>query len=287
MKSIAIPFNHNLQYDLGDILREWLQIGGWACLFKKLSLNNKVHLLLSSHNDNAIEFFKYVPFLTSHYIKWKNKTPDYRTISIRNRWQFIEEEEKDKLKANINKRDKNKVYLSKEEKQLHKKIKNNPYVFIHPFAGEPWRAVVPTEDYKKLIDQIITKTKYNVVVVGSSYLRNNRMASVPAINKTEIFNYQKKGLFNLVNKTSTRLATQLVLDSECFLGCWSAFLCASWEGKIPSISFMRRQTTINMPKNKMFTKRWHSDCHAINATDYSSEECFEQAIDILKNKYNG
>lgn len=281
MDKIAVPYHYTLQYGLGDIIREWLRVGSWTNILEPLSKNVEVNLMVCSHNQFSIEFFKYVPFINSHNLKWIDKTPNYREFSESINARFITREERSNL-ANMAKNKQLDIFLSPEEDKVFSDLTKNKYVIIHPFAGEENRMPIPPERYIELVDLIIDNGKHNVIVVGGSFKRNQRFKTIKAFNVIEKFDYQRDGLINLVNKTSPRLAAKLTINASCFFGNWSVYLCAAWERKIPSIVFLKKKHCEKLTKRQGFKSRWHNKCFAINSSDLQPKNAFDKAISIYR-----
>jgi len=99
------------------------------------------------------------------------------------------------------------------------------FIFLHPFASIEKRRISTYYAYEdftnwliELIDRLIETTGKKIVVVGGDYVRK--------INKErefvkERFNYQRKGLLNLVNQSNLLIDTHLMLAANLVIGCWS------------------------------------------------------------------
>jgi len=274
---IAIPFHHRLQYGFGDIVRTWLMPDSWCGVLENLSKEKKIHLLVCCHNGNAIQFFKYTPYIIPHWIIWKGHSPPYQQIARRIPAKLMTQEER----ASICKKYRYKttdIHLSPAENEIFHQITAEPYVVVHPFAGGKNRMPIDPKHYRILIDMLIEQTGQKVVVIGGSFQRHKRFKTIPGRDINEEFDYERPGLTNLVNKTTLRLPTKLVIASRCFFGNWSAFLCAAWERKIPAIVFFGEQGK-NIPNNKNFKRRWHNKCFAIKANSAPPKKIFANAVE--------
>jgi hypothetical protein len=121
------------------------------------------------------------------------------------------------------------TYLSPDDKTIVQKVTSaGKYVFIHPFAGTKERMVLPIEEHPKLIDMLIDEFGYNVVVVGGTYTQLANQGRPNVICKEEL-EYERKGLFNLVNKSNMRIGIHLARHAALWLGTWS---CYVWPGFI-------------------------------------------------------
>jgi hypothetical protein len=113
------------------------------------------------------------------------------------------------------------IHLTKEEEKLTRDIqKQGQYILVHPFASQPGKQRLKTEYYPTLIDTLIDDLGYNVVAVGATYDRHLGWGS---IEKKEELDYERLGLFNLVNKSGVRAAVSLARGAYGFMGSWSAF----------------------------------------------------------------
>jgi len=282
---IAIRIHNTLQYGLGDIFRTWLQSDSWCSALKDLSRYKEIHLLVCSHNDNAINFFDYVPYLTAHNIIWKGVTPDYENITKKMGIPLMSLKDQGALTQNY-KLEPTEIYLGpEEEEEQFKEITSTEYIIIHPFAGDKQRMPIEPDKYNSLINKISVQKDIKIVVIGGSFKRNLRQKTISGHYVKEDFNCTKRNVVNLVNKTSIRLAAKLVANAKCFMGNWSAYLCVAWERKIPAIVFFGLQGR-NLPHNKTFSRRWHDKCYAIDAFKVKPEEAFTKAVQLY-GKYIG
>jgi len=282
---LAIPYHHCLQYGFGDILREWLREDSWPNILEPLSKEREIHLLVCSHNENTIEFFEYVDFIHAHRIRWRGKTPNYALLAKRLGCELIRRKKRIQLTnehKELQGHDRMGIYLSPDEEKEFSELSASPYVVIHPFAGSKTRMPIEPLEYKYLIDKIIKTQGKKVIVIGGTFERDNRLRKIKRKQKEEVFPYKRKGLYNLTNKTSLRLATKLAVSSDCFLGNWSAYLCATWERKTHAIAFLRKGHCNTLSKGKAFSRKWHKDCHAVDSTNNTPREAFDIAIKILE-----
>lgn len=212
---------------VGDIITHYTQgQRGWGHLesFKEMYPDAEIKLLLTCINPQAEELFKYHPsidIIEPHL--WAH--PGHAALT-----KLIEENKKDyaslvKVVADLGTvpRIKPEVYLGEEDKEVVDSIiSQGKYIFIHPFSGEKFRIAVPIKEYPALIDKLIDKLGYNVVIVGGTYKKN--LAKKLLVK--EEFSYERPGLFNLVNKTNVRQCVKLARESAGFVGTWSCHLCA-------------------------------------------------------------
>ena len=146
------------------------------------------------------------------------------------------------------------MYLNQEDKNVLDCITTaGSFVLMHPFAGEPHRRVLPAEEYVPLIDRIIEKLGLNVVVIGGSYLRTNRIQKEA---KTEELNYERTGLFNLIGQSNSRICMALAGKQRCFVGSWSAYSCASWLYNKHTTVLLQEKDVSNLDEKLSKGKRW-------------------------------
>jgi ADP-heptose:LPS heptosyltransferase len=238
--------------------------------------------MVCSHNDGIKSFFSRDPYVKIHRVKWRGKTPNYKRIAENIGVSFITEEERDRLPESF-KCYKNDVYLSGEEEELFQEISADPYIVLHPFAGEKKRIRIQPDAYKYLVDKLIDQYDMKVVVVGGTYKRDRRLKNIPSTIVHEVFKYEREGLVNLVNKSSLRLPTKLTINAQAFAGAHSAFMCAAWERRIPTVAFVKEQQAKRFVCKPRFDGRWHKDCHAV--IEHNPIKAFGEALDFLGSKY--
>jgi len=154
-----------------------------------------------------------------------------------------------------------KLYLSDEDHKIANDIIHaGPYIAIHPFAGLPDRIVLPIDKYPPLIDTLIDKHGYNVVVLGGTHGRINQktMQIYP-----ESFKYQRKGLFNLVGQTNGAVSVKLVRKCTRFIGTWSCYICAAWVSGKHSVMIAAPRHRKRL--GQVFSSHWakRGDCREI------------------------
>jgi hypothetical protein len=143
-----------------------------------------------------------------------------------------------------------KIYLDKNEQAIVAKItKQGKFCLVHPFGSHKERELLPIEGYPPLIDKLIDKYKYNVVVVGATHKR----VFAPdfeqkTCTKKEGFCYEREGLYNFVNKTSVRMAVKLARSAPLYMGTWSAFYCAAANCAQGPIVFTNKNLEGNIDK---------------------------------------
>lgn len=267
---------------LGDVFCNYFRgENGWGWLrpVKKKHPKLKIKVLSSTHSPQSLELIKYNPYISSMkeygwtldgsevWNKYAGKA--VRLASTRQLYDGLDPEPP-------------KLYISNLDKKVVDKIRlAGDFVFIHPFAGLKDREALPVPEYIPLIDQLIDDYGLNVVVIGATHTRRNIKKSHEML---EVFDYQRPGLFNLVNKTNARVAMRLAQLANSFIGNWSAFSCAFWviEGK----------TTVLTTPNKldMLTKRFqkgqrwhkHGDCGIVCV---GADESYNSIRDQILERY--
>lgn len=248
-------------------------------MLEYLSKDNEVHILLCSHNENAIDFFKYVPFIKVHMIPWNHSTPDYEGIAKSLNATLIARETRAELLMRVKEKTelrRNDIFLSHQEQSVFDELNTQEYIVIHPFAGSKIRMPLRVDAYKKLINLLIDEYNKRVIVIGSSYKRGKRKGNINEVVINENLEYKREGLINLTNRTSIRMASKIAANASAFFGNWSAFLCIAWEMKIPSFVFLRKGH-IKVMNSKGFVNRWHDKCFAIDCNKFNEDKAIKIA----------
>jgi ADP-heptose:LPS heptosyltransferase len=220
---------------VGDILRcQLTKKRGWGYIesFKKKFPNIYIKAIITSCNPQGYELVKHCPLFDEiQTFQWKHphqKWPDRKKYAEKLGFVSIAEAAKEILtdvKPKIVP-----IWLSKQDKEVVNNIKaQGLYCFIHPWSGESWRIPCPPDKYKYLIDRIIDELKCNVVIVGGSYRKDYPKGHTFSQRLVkEEFNYERDGLFNLVNKTNIRISAQLARDAKLAVTTWSCYARSSW-----------------------------------------------------------
>ncbi len=246
----------------GDVIRHYFRgehHWNWLKPLKEAYPGLKIKAICCSHNDEVLEFLKYNPFLDSvenhgwslhgHYERYENG------------YTWIQKHAAQRLLRGLNPENL-KLYLSgQDRKEINKIVRQpGPYVAIHPFSGLGPRTVLPPEEYPKLIDELIDEHGFRVVVLGGNHIRYGQKTKKPY---EEIFDYQRDGLYNMVNQTNGRVSVELARKCSRFIGTWSCYANAAWVAQ-------RRSVVIAAPRHKKgiqeaFRTRWqvHGDCTEI------------------------
>jgi hypothetical protein len=258
----------------GDAIRTYVrgnQMWGYLQPLKERHPNLKARLVACCHNTQVLDLVKYNPYLDhidnygwSMRGRFEEYAGEYKWIGhTQNLLEGL------KPKPTI-------IYLSKKDKQIITPIAGaGRYIAIHPFAGLGDRIILPPQEYCKLIDVLIDKYKFNVVLLGGSHTRMNVNHKPDYI---ETFDYERKGLFNLVSKTNGRVSVELVRQCNRFIGNWSCYSSAAW-------AFKKRSTVLAQPKqkkrlNRVFNSHWKSrgDCRMVYTEKGGSPDRIRAAI---------
>jgi len=239
---------------LGDVFYTYVKgQNGWGYLqsLKETYPNTKVLAMCSTHNPQTVEFIKLNPYIDE--IKEFGWVLDATELWENNREDSIRLDKQKGFLKNLEQK-KPKLYLEQEENDLIKSISSQgDFVLMHPFAGEPHRRVLPAEEYVPLIDKIIDHLKMNVVLIGGSYTRSNRIHKE---SKNEELEYEREGLFNLIGKGNSRICMTLAREQKYFIGSWSAYSCASWLYNKKTIVLLQENDRPKLRKKLQGGHRW-------------------------------
>lgn len=130
------------------------------------------------------------------------------------------------------------MYMPNHEVDLVERLKLlKPYIAIHPFASWP-RQALSMIGYIPIIDGLVS-SGLNVVVVGGSYVVNVKLDSSELPPRyADTWLYQTDGLVNLINKVSARVSTQVVMNSDGFMGTFSCMMLVAWYKRLKSVVFL-------------------------------------------------
>lgn len=225
---------------LGDILRAmltpdvgrpwcqpyWGQLGQW----KTDHPDQKIKLVIASHNPAAIQLFELIPWIDEIVdIPWVNDgtvlpkqhagtdlTPmrDHELCALCKDYEWKMPE----------------IYMNKEEQdQFNKIIGQGPYVVLYPFGG--YGARIKPEAYIPLIEKLRDRGM-RTVIVGQTYTRN---VTGDDKNIQENFEYVAEYVTNLVNKASIRLTANLAMSAGAYVGSLGCYMHAAFAKKIKSV----------------------------------------------------
>jgi len=279
-KKIAVALHPRAQLGLGDIFIAIYRKNGWFSKLKAMSNDYKIYLLVCCHNSHSFGLFKYFDYLEPVRVGWNGNHPNYKRIAENIGARFVGDafvyESRHEIEDPT-------MQLSPEEQDTYNEISKNGIILIHPFAGEKQRIPIKPQRYTRLIRGIREHTDGNIVVVGGSFRRNKRKQSIPAVDVKEDFTTNiSPNVFNLVNKTTPRLAAKLTEKANFFFGTWSAYCCIAWEKKIPIAMFVgpdAYKEFMGRRKNSYF---WHKEILPVDAKTQTEDKAFSDGINFFK-----
>lgn len=244
---------------LGDLIRNYFKHDPKWEFLESLKIaypDSHVKVILVMHNPQGKEFFKYHPFVDETL--WFPWEVDGRPVAYANCDDHVEITTDSDIVALL--RIKPRLFLGEPDKTVVDSIASQgKYVVIHPFAGLGDFMPLVIEDYKPIIDALIDRNGLNVVAVGGSYIRTN--AASPGAGcmggndpKTEEFDYERPGLFNLVGKTNVREILGLIKKARGFLGTFSCYAHGAWVFDVPSM-------TLIPEKHRLFSLSHDMNCY--------------------------
>jgi len=275
---------------LGDVFYTYVNgKNGWGYIesLKKTYPSIKIKAMCATHNPQTLDFIENNPYIDSIVeFGWVLDATElwkkYKGDAVRL------DKQKDLLKKLKDK--KPNVYLSQTDKETVNNITSSGnFVLLHPFAGEPHRRALPAEEYIPLIDSIIDKLGLNVVLIGGSYTRSNR---VHKELKTEYLDYNRSGLHNIIGKSNARICLTLARKQTCFLGSWSAYSCASWLYNKHTTILLQENDVEKLNKKLSKGQRWDgAKCDMIttkgpyhNPKDTNFKKVREEAFNKIQNE---
>lgn len=226
---------------LGDIVRCYLKdepFWGYLKNLKEVRPRTKIKVISTSHNPETPALFKYTPFIDEvQELGWML---DGRAIQQHEGKGYVSVHAAMETLRHL-KHEPPDFYLGPEDQQQYDSvIANGRYVFIHPFA---MRAALPLDEFVYMTDQLIDRYGFNVVIVGANHVRVARKGAVNPhdpggkLPMKEELDYERPGLFNLVNKSNVRVAMKLCSRADRFLGHCSCYNIVAWIRGIKSFVF--------------------------------------------------
>jgi len=239
---------------LGDTILHYYRKGsvfGYIKAFKEKYPGRTIKVVCCSSNAQTSELFKENPYIDEVvHAPWATTKQRQRNDNIKKALHGYTNFEIGRPLPGAGWQEPQ-IYLDTKDKAfVDKIIQQGKYILVHPFASYPG-VPLQAEEYPELIDTMIDELGYNVVVVGATYKRVFQEAD---LHKEEVFNYERKKLFNLVNKTNVRVAVRLARNAHGYLGTWSAFYCASWACPAGPMVFCtpNKASTVDLINKKRF-----------------------------------
>lgn len=259
MVSVKIPprVYVRLYAGMGDFFKRYFLHCSWQCLedLKAKQPEVSVHALLASQTLPALELVDYHPCID------KIVKPELHTRQVKRMGAetfmgdhtFLNNKMAQQFELKMPP-----IYLSDDDKVFVNNITDNheKYIIVHPFSGDKTgtrtRSPLKPLRYVPIIKALIAKG-YTVVLLGGDWSRvgdgGRRPGRVHTVS--ERFDWQIKGLINLMDQTNIRTAAELVKRSDGFVGTASSFMCAAWSiGEVNSVvltSERWRKPLANMP----------------------------------------
>ena len=239
VNKIFFPINGGL----GDAYKGYWSYSLYGKLgaFKEKYPNSKIKFIVCSNNPQAAEFYRYHPYIDEveeHPAVRRDPGDKAPSELIKDKYgkgyvwatDFFEEFSKMPYTEPI-------VHLKdqKERDFVDKIASQGKYICIQPFAGGVVRGIPKLEVYYRIALRVKKELGYNAVILGGSYRRKTERE----IRDTkEVFPYNGDGIINLVNKTNSRTAAQIVRDGAGFIGTWSCFLCAILKTDMRTVTYI-------------------------------------------------
>lgn len=230
---------------VGDVLRCQLQgKKGWGYIepLKEKYPEVFIRAIITSCNPQAFELIKHHPFIDEKIkLQWKHphqKWPDRHKYAEDLGFVRLTCDTGRELFPGLKKAPIPPLYLSDKDQGVVKEIQaTGDYVFVHPFSGVPWRIGLLSGQYPVLIDRLIDELGLNVVVVGGTYKKDYPKGHAQSQQLIEeVFEYERDGLFNLVNKSNVRVCAQLARDSKYAITTWSCYARSAWHGSTTAVT---------------------------------------------------
>lgn len=229
---------------LGDVVRCYLRdTHEWGYIpdIKRIFPYVTIKILSSCHNPAVEEFFKYNPHIDSFkefgwivdgwqlFNKYKGSH-----ISLQD---IIKRYKKSRVKLKWTQPF---YYTCQEDIEEVNEITQdtNGIIIMHPFTI---RKALPIEDFCHMADRLIDEFGYTVIFLGGTHNRfhnvNLQGKWTQGIDVVEELNYERPGLYNLLNKSNIRVAYKLVELCDGFIGHCSCFNIAAWIHQKKSVVF--------------------------------------------------
>jgi len=265
---------------LGDVFYLYTKgENGWGYIksLKEKYPQVRVNVMCATHNPQTVEFIKYNPYI--------NDVKEYGWVLDGN--EIWNKYNNGAVKLNSNKELLSTLkfatpcmYLNKQDQiTVNTVVTKGKFILIHPFAGEPHRIAMPASEYIPLIDCLIDEMGFNVAIVGASYLRTNRIL---VESKPEELNYERDGVFNLIDKANCRVVAALAKQQHHFIGCWSAYSCMSWLHKKSTTVVVRPEDKKKLKAKQQKGKRWYrTKCQIVAIKSDNFDNIREQIVNTI------
>ena len=236
MSDIYVPTSGGL----GDVARVYLKderYWGYLKYLKKRYPESKIKILSRCHTPQVEEFFKYNPYIDEFrefgwIVDGNPLVEKYKNGAIYID-KILKRHPKMKWEQPV-------LHLGEEDKAVVENIAKNSYgiIVMHPFAI---RQALDIEEFHYMADNLIDKYGYTVVYLGGTHNRyhNLRLESkfTLGIDIVEESDYERPGLYNLLNKSNCRVGYRLIELCDGFVGHCSCFNIAAWIHSKRSVVF--------------------------------------------------
>jgi len=184
------------------------------------------------------------------------------------------------IENNIEKVIPDKVYMRPEEEEFVEFIRREgEFITVHPFAGEPGRIVFKEEEYINLISRLRKKLGVNIVVLGASNIKREKIKGKEIKNEEKI-NISSDGIFNLVNKINIRVACGLIMKSSCLVANHSSLACFLTQGHRPLVIMLPKHSW--MTKHNRVNKNFLTEDNISLIPVIKKKEAMHQIVDTTK-----
>lgn len=234
--------------------------------FKAMYPDSHVKVVSASHNPYTPELFEQNPFIDSvDVVKW---TSAYDPNMWREDYKGYTSLTSNISYVGFKPEDTPVIYMNdKENKFLDAIVGRGEYIVIHPFAGSGKRVVKPLGFYVDIAKRL-SKIGYNIFFVGKGYTQNMDNGGT----FIEEFEYNKKGIYSLVGKTSVRFSVNLVMSAGGFIGTHSSMILPAWYKGIKSVCLVP-------PTNDAGVK-WQDFFKTFNPCTWGADKPFNKTIII-------
>ena len=226
---------------LGDVVRVYFKEEphwGYLKSIKELYPDTKIKILSSCHTPQVEEFFKHNPYIDKFQeFGW---IVDGNPLVQRYRQGHLHISNAIKHYGNSIKWEQPVLHVSKEDIDIVNEIvtNSNGIITMHPFAI---RSAMPIDEFHHMTNRLIDEFGYTVVYLGATYNRYHNLNLEPSFtfggDMIEESDFERPGLFNLLNKSNCRVGYRLIEICDGFIGHCSCFNIAAWIHAKKSVVF--------------------------------------------------
>lgn len=223
----------------GDVAWSYLFNENWGRLteFKKQNIENKIKAIIISYNTQSLELIRFNPYIDEIEFRspnWEQRDLNMSIIKIAKQYAYGYKQCTEVDGFNKLRKSQPYVYLNPytEETTVNNIICKGPFIIIHPFASDESRQIKNDSAFKEIINYIRHELKYNVVIFGNTHQKI--IGKDKKINK-ENLSIEGNKIFNLIDKTTSRVSLRLLQNSIGCIGTWSCWTTLSWGLQKPTI----------------------------------------------------